>query len=188
MSENYFSDQVFNGSEINPILPDKGEYEGCTFNGCKFTGLANCTFNECTFNECDLSLAKINNTAFRDVTFNACKLLGLHFDYCNKMLFSAHFNQCILNLSSFYQCILKNSGFKYCQLVEVDFAEANLSGVTLTNCELSGALFDQTNLEKADLRNSYNFTIDPETNRIQKARFSATTLHGLLRKYNLDVE
>ncbi|MFA9389346.1 MAG: pentapeptide repeat-containing protein [Prolixibacteraceae bacterium] len=188
MSETYFTDQIFKGSDLHPSLPENSEFENCTFNNCKFTDLSRCTFSECTFHECDLSMAKLNNTSFRDATFISCKLLGLHFENCNKMLFSVHFNTCLLNLSSFYQCNLKNSDFNGCQLAESDFAEANLSGTTLSNCELSGAIFDQTNLEKTDLRNSVNFSIDPETNRIKKAKFSANSLEGLLMKYNLHIE
>jgi len=50
------------------------------------------------------------------------------------------------------------------------------------------AIFSHTNLERADLRTSYNFTIDPEMNRIRKAKFSLNNLPGLLDKYELDIK
>ncbi|MCW3075998.1 MAG: pentapeptide repeat-containing protein [Bacteroidetes bacterium] len=71
---------------------------------------------------------------------------------------------------------------------EVDFSQADLSGSFFINCDLSRAVFDGTNLEKSDLRTSYNFTIDPERNKIKKARFSNAGLAGLLGKYDIIIE
>jgi uncharacterized protein YjbI with pentapeptide repeats len=56
------------------------------------------------------------------------------------------------------------------------------------NCDLTGAVFDHTNIEKADFRTSYNYTIDPEINRIKKAKFSILGVSGLLDKYDIDIE
>jgi hypothetical protein len=53
---------------------------------------------------------------------------------------------------------------------------------------LTNALFENTNLEKVDFRTSYNFTIDPENNRIKKAMFSLNTIPGLLVKYGIVIE
>ena len=165
-------------------------YEDCVFSDCNLSEqhLSGFNFVECTFENCDLSNAQLGNTAFREVTFKNCKMLGLHFEHCNNLMFSVHFISCQLDFSSFYQLNLRNSGFKDCRMQEVDLGEANLSGVTINNCDLTGALFDNTNLEKADLRQSFNFSIDPEINRIQKAKFSSSALAGLLRKYNLDID
>jgi len=43
-------------------------------------------------------------------------------------------------------------------------------------------------LENADLRTSYNYSIDPDANRIRKAKFSLPAVIGLLDKYYLDIE
>jgi hypothetical protein len=45
-----------------------------------------------------------------------------------------------------------------------------------------------TNMEKADLRTSYNYSLDPEINRITKAKFSILGISGLLEKYNITIE
>ena len=70
----------------------------------------------------------------------------------------------------------------------MDFSEADLTGVVFDNCDLTKAIFDQTNLEKVDFRTSYNYSIDPEKNRIHKARFSASDIAGLLDKYDIHIE
>jgi len=50
------------------------------------------------------------------------------------------------------------------------------------------AMFIHTNLEKADFRSAFNYSIDPETNRIRKARFSVPAVTGLLDKYDIEIE
>jgi fluoroquinolone resistance protein len=48
-------------------------------------------------------------------------------------------------------------------------------------------MFDHTILEKADLRSSYNYSFDPEINRIKKAMFSLQGIPGLLNKYDIEI-
>jgi hypothetical protein len=50
------------------------------------------------------------------------------------------------------------------------------------------ATFDQTILEKVDFRTSYHYSIDPEVNRIKKAKFSILGVAGLLGKYDIEIE
>jgi fluoroquinolone resistance protein len=73
-------------------------------------------------------------------------------------------------------------------LEETDFAEADLTGSVFDHCNLSHATFDRTVLEKTDFRTSYNFSIDPEKNRIKKAKFSTMGLSGLLEKYDIEID
>jgi uncharacterized protein YjbI with pentapeptide repeats len=114
-------------------------------------------------------------------------MLGLHFEDCNSFLLELHFEECMLNLSSFYQLSLKNTMFKTCSLQEVDFTECNLTKAQFSACDLLSAIFYRTILEAADLSSASNFNIDPENNRIQKAKFALTDLPGLLVKYNLKI-
>jgi uncharacterized protein YjbI with pentapeptide repeats len=62
-----------------------------------------------------------------------------------------------------------------------------LSQATFNNCDLSRAVFEHSNLEKADLRNAHGYIIDPSINRIKKAKFSMTGVMGLLVKYDIEV-
>jgi uncharacterized protein YjbI with pentapeptide repeats len=133
-------------------------------------------------------LATIANTAFRDVTFKGCKMLGLQFDGCNQFGLSIQFQGCQLNLSSFYKLRLRNTKFNNCTLHEVDFTDADLTGVAFTNCDLLGAKFENTILEKTDFRTAHNYSFDPEINRVRKAKFSFSGIPGLLDKYQIDIE
>ena len=43
-------------------------------------------------------------------------------------------------------------------------------------------------LEKADFRGAFNYSLDPELNRIKGARFSPAGLAGLLGKYGIRID
>jgi len=112
----------------------------------------------------------------------------LRFENCSDFLFSVHFEGCNLNLSTFFKKSLKKTRFINCTLQETDFTESILSGAVFDSCDLTRALFIHANLEMADFSTSFNFSIDPEMNRMKKAKFSLAGVVGLLHKYDIDVE
>ena len=69
----------------------------------------------------------------------------------------------------------------------ITLTAADLSGAVFADCDLNGAIFDRTVLEKADFSTARNYSIDPETNRIRRARFSISGLPGLLGRYDIDI-
>jgi len=190
MANLIFENKEFKGVNCLDEQLTKGEYSDCSFINCIFTNadLSNISFIDCKFSNCDLSMAAIRNTILRDVKFVNSKLVGLNFEECNNFLISFSFEECILHLASFYKLKLKATNFINCDLQEVDFTETELSNSIFKNCNLSRTIFTRTNLEKADFRTSYNYSIDPEINRIRKAKFSRMEVIGLLDKYNLDIE
>lgn len=168
---------------------ERGDYEQCRFLNCDFSeaGLSLINFVDCEFINCDLSLARFGDTALRDVIFKGCKMLGLHFENCADFGLSFTFENCILDHSSFYRRKINSTIFKECQLRETDFTECDLSGAVFENCDLEKTIFSKSNLEKADFRTSCNFSIDPELNKIKKAKFSRDGLAGLLTKYDIKI-
>ncbi len=190
MNKPFTQDIVFKDIDYSVKPLDKGEYDTCTFINCNFadSDLSAITFIECELDTCNLSMATMNSVAFNDVHFKTCKLLGANFNNCNNFGFDANFEDCHLNLASFYKLKLKGTQFKNCSLQEVDFIETDLSDACFDNCNLSRAVFENTNLEKADFLTSYNYSIDPEINKIRKAKFSRSDLHGLLGKYDIIIE
>jgi uncharacterized protein YjbI with pentapeptide repeats len=173
---------------VKPLI--KGDYENCDFLYCDFSSsfLTGVNFINCNFKHCNLSLAKLNQASFRNVSFDNCKLLGLHFEYCNDFLFEVYFENCLLNLSSFYKLKMKKTKFIQCEMQEVDFSNTDLSLSVFDTCNLMGSTFDNTNLEKADLRGAQYFSIDPELNKIKKAKVNTASLAGFLHKYDLEIE
>jgi uncharacterized protein YjbI with pentapeptide repeats len=183
-------DITFNKEDYKQTPLTKGDYEGCTFKNCDFSGtdLTGIIFSNCEFIICNLSLAKLANTVFRDVKFIECKLLGLRFDHCNGFGLSFHFENCNLSHSSFFKTKIKTTLFRDSQLHEIDFTQCDLTGSLFDNCDLTRTVFANTIIEKADFRTAYNYSIDPEMNRIKKAMFSLQGVSGLLDKYNILIE
>lgn len=190
MNNTFVEDIDHKGGDYTTTRLAKGEYEHCTFTNCNFSNanLTNSSFMECQFIDCNLSNANVTATSFKEVLFKDCKILGLRFDHCNDFLLAFNFEDCALNLSSFYQKKLKKTRFKNCVLEEVDFVEADFTEAIFDNCNLSRAIFESTILVKADLRTSYNFSIDPENNHIKKAKFSMKGITGLLEKYDIVIQ
>jgi fluoroquinolone resistance protein len=190
MERNYIVDKKLEKVDFTQSAPDPGDYENCQFINCNFQSadISGLHFCECEFIGCNMSMAKLIKTAFKDVQFKNCKLLGLHFETCDPFLFSASFEDCSLKLTSFFKTKLPKTTFRNCGLEEVDFAEADLNHSIFDKCNLQGALFENTNLEHADLRTSEYYTINPESNKIRKAKFSLAGVAGLLGKYDIIIE
>jgi uncharacterized protein YjbI with pentapeptide repeats len=83
---------------------------------------------------------------------------------------------------------VKGTAFKDCKLQEVDFVESDLTNVRFENCDLTMASFENTILTGTDLRTASNYSIDPEKNKIKKAKFSLAGVVGLLDKYDIIIE
>ncbi len=168
----------------------QGEYDNCTFKHCSFSSqnLSGYSFIECVFEHCNLSSVAVKNTSFKQVGFLHCKLLGINFSEANAFLLNMRFEYCMLSYASFYQLKLTKIKVKNCLLEEVDFSECDLNNSTFYECDFRGAIFDHTNLEKTDLSTSINYVLDPETNRIRKARFSKEGAMGLLSKYDIIIK
>lgn len=183
-------DKTFSNINFQEAIFENEDYENCLFNNCNFesTDISGVKFIDCVFTDCNLSLVQLSKTVFRNVTFKGCKMLGLHFENCNEFGVSFSFENCILNHSSFYKTKIKKTVFKGCQLIEVDFTEADMSECMFDNNDFKGASFDSTNIEKADLVTSFNYSIDANINKIKKAKFSLTGVVGLLDKYDIKID
>lgn len=165
------------------------EYEQCTFVECDLSkqDLSERKFIDCRFEDCDLSNATLNNTALREVHFKNCKLLGLFFEQCNPFGLELSFEHCVLDHSSFHGVNLPQTTFTQCRLIDVDLSNADLSESEFNDCDLQGTVFDRTNCEGADLSTSVNILLDPDINRLKHARFSLSSLPGLLYKHQIDI-
>lgn len=190
MQDIYKNDKSFERKDFTGVSLGRGEYENCVFNSCNLAGstLSGIRFIDCTFENCNLSLATLDATSFQHTRFIGCKMLGLKFGTCIHFGLSFSFDNCLLDHSSFFKTKIRKTVFRNSQLRETDFAECDLTDSVFDNCDLANTSFDRTILEKADFRTAYNYSIDPEANRIKKAKFSLGGLSGLLSKYNIIIE
>lgn len=171
------------------ILTDT-EFYKCNFHNCNFTksDFSDIDFIDCNFTDCNFTLTILKNSGLKDIQFNKCKIMGIDFSICNNFLFTVHFNECHLDNSTFHSKKMKKTNFINCSLKEVDFSEVDLTLSVFQYCDLSNSIFNQTILDKVDFRTAVNYVIEPDSNRIKKAKFSLPGLPGLLAKYEIIVE
>lgn len=166
------------------------EYEHCTFTNCDFSksSFLSCTFTNCTFTDCNLKIVKLDHSQLDTCSFYNCAVLGVNFSACSNFLFSVSFDKCLLNYSVFTGKTIAETYFTDCSLNEVDFSECNLAQANFQYSDCLRAVFKNTNLSGADFSLAKNYRIDPEENRLQKAKFSWPEVQGLLSKYDLVFE
>ena len=179
---------VIKGTDFSQSPMSAREYESAVFSNCNYSrcDLSRVLFTDVIFDTCDLSLAKLSETTFQDATFRNCRMLGMHFDHCNRFGLRVVLENCNLGHSSFYGVKHPGGSFTDCRFNDVDFTGCVLSGSHFDRCDFSGAVFDHADLERCDFSTSINYTIDPELNRLKKARFSLFGLPGLLEKYGIE--
>lgn len=184
-----FQEQVFEHTDFTMEPMNAGDYESCTFVSCRMQGadLKGARFFDCRFKSCDFSMAALEKSAWRNCFFEECKMLGLRFDQCNPLGFSVSFDHCQLDHSLFTKLKMRKTIFRNSRLHNVDFSACDLCESDFSGSDLLSALFYQSNLEKAIFVDTNNLQIDPEVNRLRKARFSAESLPGLLGKYQIDI-
>lgn len=188
MEENYR--QVFSHRHFkqNPLVVDT--YEHCKFDDCHFDSvdLSGFKFIDCVFLNCDLSMALLNKTGFQQVQFKNCKMLGMPFHKCDPFLLSFRFESCILHHASFGGLSIKKTVFRNCLIHEADFGECDLTGSVFDDCDLNMSRFEHSNLEKVDFSAAFNYQIDPNINRMKKAKFSLSQLPGLLQAFDIEID
>lgn len=184
----YFLDQSFNKIVASQLTV--GDYENCSFRNCDFSNfnLSGFKFSNCDFHDCNFSNAGVTDTAFRDVNFQDCKMLGLRFDHCNQFGFSVNIKNSVLNHSSFFKMDLRKCRFQESIFHEVDFTETNLMKVHFDHCDFRQSIFDRSNLDGANLKTAFNFSINPNQNSIKKAQFSSDNISGLLLHLDIIID
>ncbi len=190
MPSNYITgveirDKIFAEDEIMYRDFERCTFINCDLSKCSYLGTA---FIDSDFINCNFTEAKVNYVSFRDVQFTDCNFTGVNFSMCDPLLFRFSFKDCILDYAKFYTLKLKGIFFNNCSMVAVDFMKTDLTEAVFTDCNLHQSVFIDTIANKTDFTTSYNFTIDPERNKLKKAKFSLEGLKGLLTKYDIVVK
>jgi len=139
-------------------------------------------------------MSKFNLTSFQNTRFSNSQLAGIDWTLMkwprkslrNKPKFDISFTRCELNYSIFIALEMYKAQFDSCFLDEVCFEDADLEKAVFDGCNLSGASFNHTNLESADFSTARNYSINVQTNRVKKAKFSLPEAISLL--YAMDIE
>lgn len=185
---NKLKKEQFRNIDFTSPKEEREGFENCEFINCAFPDLSKLNILDCDFRNCNLSNLKTNASLLQTVSFYDCKLLGLNFSGSKDFGFEVHFENCNLDYASFDKKKMNKSSFKNCKMHSVNFTQADLSKCTVSKCDFFEALFNGTDLRTVDFTTCSNFIIDPELNKIQKAKFSLHSLPNLLLSYNITVE
>lgn len=190
MENPIFFEQTFENATFYKKDLLEAEFEQCQFINCMFpdSDLSHVRFIECDFDQIDLSNCKIFKTSFQECTFITCKLMGLSFDQCDMFGLNFKAQDCIFDHASFYQVKLPGFQGEKCSFRSVDFTEAILKGANFNGSDFNNAIFERTELQKADLLNTTNLYLDPENNLIKEVRINLEALPGLLTKFSLHIK
>ncbi|OJV51255.1 MAG: hypothetical protein BGO31_05305 [Bacteroidetes bacterium 43-16] len=185
----YFFEQSYQQLIARERNLPMAEYEQCTFRNCDFSAanLNRFKFIDCKFIDCNLSMASLADTVMNKVVFERCKLLGLHWFQCDRFMFAVWFKESALSNSSFYGFNIKKTVFEKCDLKDVDFSGADMTECKLKGCDLLHAMFDNTTLIKADLSTAFNFSLNPNLNKLKGAQFSRDNISGLLDVFQIKI-
>jgi uncharacterized protein YjbI with pentapeptide repeats len=185
-----YYDQVFSSSTELPANWINQEFEQCSFQKLDLSqaALTKSSFINCTFDDCTLTKVILKETKLYDVSFSGCKLLHVDFGQCNPFGFHVSFKDCQLDYTVFIDRKLRKAHFADCSLREAHFFKCDLVGTSFKNCNLELARFENNDLSQVDFSTSYNLKLDPEQNKIKKAKFSLYNLPGLLEKYELVIK
>lgn len=182
-----FVDQRFEETDFRGETIEGRTFEDCTFSRVNFNGSSfiRCRFLDCTFDQSDLSNLILLSSDLKNVKFKDCKLVGVNWTAASVLMHTTWQNS-ILNYGNFSGLDLRKSMMQNCVAREADFAETNFSEANLKETDFTAARFANTNLTKADLRQAKNYSIRPDSNKIQKAKFSLP--EAMLLLYGLGIE
>lgn len=170
------------------------EYSECIFEHCIFAGIVlidvvfdNCAFVNCTFRDVNLAGLRMQNATFRDTAF--INIDWSEIRYASKLFpLVKEISKCILKYNNFSKMKLLKLPLVDSSLIDCAFLECDLSGSVFKNVDLQDTSFQECNLSKADFREARNYRINPESNRMHKAKFSLPEVVGLLTDLDISIE
>ncbi|MBD3581122.1 pentapeptide repeat-containing protein [Flavobacterium selenitireducens] len=177
--------QIFSKDEIMYSDFENCTFDACDFTSCDFTGVA---FIDCRFNDCNFEAARINYVALRGAHFYGCDFTDVNFAMVDRLLFDVSFTDCTLDRTKFYTLKLQKTQFTNCSIIASDFMAADISDSVFHLCNLHKSLFSDTIAIRTDFLTSFNYTMDPQKNKLKKAIFSKDGVSGLLAHHEIIVK
>ena len=125
---------------------------------------------------------------FQDILFEESKIVGAEFHKCDKTFFSIRLEKSIVMVCNFSELKMKRTSFCGSKVKECYFNDTQLSESDFTKTDLEGTLFHHCDLSKADFRGAVNYSINPQSNVMKKAIFSAPEALALLTFFYIKIE
>lgn len=188
-SNDTLDDCLFQSLDATALNAVDKKFLGCKFKGIRFSGakIAGSSFEDCEFESCDLSLLGFDGVTLVDSGFVRCKMLGTHWGGVRRP-FRATFRDCNLSDATFFGVNAYGIEFNSCKLSGVDFRSCSLRHAVFENCTLDRALFQETDLTDANLTGAYDISLNPNTNKLCRTKFSVNNVLGLLDLYDIEIQ
>jgi len=182
-------DIVFDQLDATKSSIAGSRFDRCTFRKVqlKEASLSKCKFESCVFENCDLSLFHGYESAFIDVRFHECKLVGVNWTD-GRRYSNISFEKCVLDYCSFVSLDFRKTDFHDCRFLEASFAEANLTDANFAGSDLSGCRFLRTNLTRCDLSNARGYVINPNENTVKGMKVSLAGAVSLMQTLGIRVD
>ena len=175
--------------EIKDIDFTECLFKNCIFENCE---LERCRFTDCSFSGCRVINLRAERTTMLDSTFRQCYLTGINW---SQLQFSAgyispieYMDDCQLKYNNFVEANFSKFNFSNNSITASLFADCKLIESKFINCNLDGTEFFRCDLTKADFRNSTDYVIDLETNKLKGARFSFPEVINLLNGLGIVID
>ncbi len=187
---NYFEEKTFEKITADNIFSKgQNQFLGCTFKSIDFSNSSfrNQSFSESIFHNCNLSNIETISSAFRDIRFENCKMVGINWSSSNS------FDRIIIIDSVINYSVFQNLKLKHFECIdstanEVDFSEADLGSSNFSNTNLRQTSFHNCNLTKANFKGATEYAINPNFTRITKAQFDLPEAVALLEAFDIKLD
>lgn len=185
----HYQDQTF--SPENPLPEDLFEksFRNCTLQNLDFSGLdlQESEWDECEFEGCNLSNPLVKDASFETCIFRNCKILGIHFHECRQLRFDFYFSGCQILHCNFSELSMQKSRFLDCDLSDCYFQESSLDGGSFEGSRFRQCTFHHSRLNRCTFKNATGYCIDPHSNQIKGAKFSAPEVLNLLQGFGIEI-
>ncbi len=169
---------------VRGVTFEECRFENCTFISCKFEA---CRFLNAAFSGCVLSAVVPMNSRFDEATFKNCKVMGIDWTRTTETR-KLQFTGSQITYCNFRFLALPGLKMEKCEVKDADFIEAKLKGASFAKSDLEKSRFFKTDLSGADFRDAVNYSIDPGTNTLKKAKFSLPEAIALLESLDIIIE
>lgn len=150
--------------------------------------LAGAELEDVLFEACSLVATNLTDTRFSSVTFERCKLIGVDFRKCRAFpSVDVSFVDCVLDACNFSDLALRKQKFVSCDVRRCVFLRTDLSDADFSHSDLDESIFHECDLRRADFSRARNYLVDPNGNKIAKAKFSLPEAVSLLRGFEIEL-
>lgn len=188
----YVENQKFENKKITKL--EGIQFNDCTFINCMFDhcDCMNTQFLECVFEKSKLVQVGFVHSQMRNCNFKQCECIGISFgnvvpngsvDTIFQECSKSYFKYCIFQGMKLTKFQAITNTFEQCSFHYCDMKSANFSG-----CQLMNSDFQQSNLQKANFKDSYGYIIDPKTNQLKGAMFSIPEVLHLLDGLEIKID